>query len=228
MLVRARALVDQTGSSPALASTVAESARIAAFDARPDDAVALSEEALRLAEEHGLDELRASVLNTLGVVRLMSGELREAISLMEGVVDMAAVRGDRAHPRSHQPLRRIRSRRVPGRGREVRRPRDRVGDEERRQDATPLAGVGTATHTALRRGRLGRGARPDGRAPPDNRRPRWPLPRARRPHGARQHPRRHGRGRRRVGGHRLRAPHARGPVGCADDGAEPTWSARTR
>jgi tetratricopeptide (TPR) repeat protein len=93
MLVRARALVGQTRSSPALAATVAESARLAAFDGRVDDAVALSEEALGLVEELGLEELRASVLNTLGVVRLMNGDLREAISLKMGVVEMAAVRG---------------------------------------------------------------------------------------------------------------------------------------
>jgi ATP/maltotriose-dependent transcriptional regulator MalT len=92
MLARARSLLDESRPSRALAATVAESARIATFDGRLDDAVALSEEALRIAGALGLDELRASVLNTLAVVHLIRGELRQAVALMTSVVD-GAVRG---------------------------------------------------------------------------------------------------------------------------------------
>jgi class 3 adenylate cyclase len=62
-------------ASKALAAVLAEQARLEVFAAGDADAAEISAEALRLAEQLGLDELRASVLTTMGVARTFAGDL---------------------------------------------------------------------------------------------------------------------------------------------------------
>jgi tetratricopeptide (TPR) repeat protein len=89
-LARARGLLDGLPPSHSLAEVLAETARLAAFANRRQEAVEASAAALQLAEGLGLDELRASVLNTLGVLRLTEGEVEEARSLAQQAVAIAS------------------------------------------------------------------------------------------------------------------------------------------
>ncbi len=65
-----------TGRPPskALAAVLAEQARLEVFAAGGADTAEISAEALRLAEDLGLDELRASVLTTMGVAASFAGD----------------------------------------------------------------------------------------------------------------------------------------------------------
>jgi Flp pilus assembly protein TadD len=87
MLERARELLEGSGASRALAATLAEAGRIAVFDNREDEAVEFCAAALRLTDELGLDDLGVTVTNTLGVVRIVQGRLRDAEALYRSVVE---------------------------------------------------------------------------------------------------------------------------------------------
>jgi class 3 adenylate cyclase/tetratricopeptide (TPR) repeat protein len=87
MLARALAALEGSPPSRALAAALAESARIAVFGARLEEAGTLADGALRITRELGLSELEATVLNTLGVARLMEGRVREAAAIYHDVVD---------------------------------------------------------------------------------------------------------------------------------------------
>jgi class 3 adenylate cyclase/tetratricopeptide (TPR) repeat protein len=87
MLSRALASLEGAPPSPALAAALAESARIAVFGARLDEASALTDDALRITQHLGLVELEATALNTLGVARLMEGRVRDAAAIYHDVVD---------------------------------------------------------------------------------------------------------------------------------------------
>jgi class 3 adenylate cyclase len=78
LLGRARSLLVGRPPSRALAEALAESARLAAFGGRLTEAEETSMRALELAKEFELDELEANVLNTLGVVSMVSGALRQS------------------------------------------------------------------------------------------------------------------------------------------------------
>jgi class 3 adenylate cyclase len=89
-LARARGLLDGLPASDSLAEVLAETARLAVFANRRQEAAEASAAALELAKELGLAELRASVLNTLGVLRLTEGEIEEARSLAQQAVAIAS------------------------------------------------------------------------------------------------------------------------------------------
>src|SRR5436190_6983964 len=89
-LVTARALLDGRPPSRALAAVRAETARIDIFAGRRAEAAAASAEALRLAEELGLDELRMNVLSTLGVAHFIDGEIEEAKHPFRRAVEIGA------------------------------------------------------------------------------------------------------------------------------------------
>jgi class 3 adenylate cyclase/tetratricopeptide (TPR) repeat protein len=66
LITRAKRLLDGLPDTPALAAVLAESARLATFAGRLEDAERDADGAAELAERFGLDELRASVLVTRG------------------------------------------------------------------------------------------------------------------------------------------------------------------
>ncbi|HZC29816.1 MAG TPA: hypothetical protein VE269_08755, partial [Gaiellaceae bacterium] len=61
-LEQAKALTEDVGPSPVRASVLAESARYDMLAEHQERAIATGEEALRMAGELGLDELRAQLL----------------------------------------------------------------------------------------------------------------------------------------------------------------------
>jgi tetratricopeptide (TPR) repeat protein len=85
-LARARGLLDGLPPSHSLVEVLAETARLAAFADRRGEAAEACAAALQLAEELGLDELRASVLNTFGVLRFVEGDLEAASSFAQQAV----------------------------------------------------------------------------------------------------------------------------------------------
>jgi class 3 adenylate cyclase len=76
--------------SKALAAVLAEQLRLEVFAAGSEASLEMSGEALRLAEELGLDELRASVLTTLGVANTFKGELDASDDLYNQVAAIEA------------------------------------------------------------------------------------------------------------------------------------------
>jgi hypothetical protein len=86
-LARSQELVEGHSLSPAVARVRAQSARYAMLDDVDDEAIRLGREALDMAEQLGLDELRANVLTTIGTVlsnrELGAGDemLREATAI---------------------------------------------------------------------------------------------------------------------------------------------------
>jgi class 3 adenylate cyclase/tetratricopeptide (TPR) repeat protein len=89
-LRRVRGLLAGRPPSRAQAEALAEEARLLAFADRREEAERVAAAALELAETLGLEELRASVLNTLGVVRLADGDIVEARALATRAVDVAS------------------------------------------------------------------------------------------------------------------------------------------
>jgi class 3 adenylate cyclase/tetratricopeptide (TPR) repeat protein len=89
-LARANDLLAGRPASRAQVEALAEHARLLSFADRPDEAKTAAAVALELAETLGLDELRASVLNTLAVIRMSEGEIEEARSLIHRAVDVAS------------------------------------------------------------------------------------------------------------------------------------------
>jgi tetratricopeptide (TPR) repeat protein len=86
-LVRAQELVREHEVSAAVARVRAQTARYAMLDDEHDQAIRLGREALDMAEQLGLDELRANVLSTIGTAmsnaELGAGDdlVRQAIAL---------------------------------------------------------------------------------------------------------------------------------------------------
>jgi class 3 adenylate cyclase/tetratricopeptide (TPR) repeat protein len=88
MIVRGETLLSDRDRSPARAGLLAERARLLALRQDPEgNAVAAA--ALEAAEALGLDELRASVLNTLATLRLYEGRFEETEALFERAIDAA-------------------------------------------------------------------------------------------------------------------------------------------
>ncbi len=89
-LERARGLVDDRGPSPAKAFVLQELARFLMMANELDRSIELGTESLLLAEELGLDSARARNLNTLGVTRVVMGDLSGLRDLEEAVAIAAA------------------------------------------------------------------------------------------------------------------------------------------
>ncbi|HEX6788509.1 MAG TPA: adenylate/guanylate cyclase domain-containing protein [Gaiellaceae bacterium] len=87
-----RALTEGWGhaASAGRAALLAEQARFAAFVGRLDEADAAAADALAVAERLALDELRATVLNTRGVIALQRGDLRRARAEIESALAVDA------------------------------------------------------------------------------------------------------------------------------------------
>src|SRR5919201_3151474 len=84
-LETARSLVDGCPPSRARASVLSEGSRYAMLADENDRAIELGEEALRLAKELGLDDLRASALNNVGCARARTGDTRGFAELEESI-----------------------------------------------------------------------------------------------------------------------------------------------
>jgi class 3 adenylate cyclase len=84
-LETARSLVAGRPPSRAQAYALNEGARYAMLADENDRAIELGEEALRLAEELGLDDLRASALNNVGCARARTGDARDFVELKESI-----------------------------------------------------------------------------------------------------------------------------------------------
>jgi class 3 adenylate cyclase/tetratricopeptide (TPR) repeat protein len=93
---RAMSLVEGRQPSEGMVALLAEKARLEVFGGRAGDAEQTSTRALELAEALGLDELRANVLNTLGVLALTNGELRRARAFIEQAISVTASSSERA------------------------------------------------------------------------------------------------------------------------------------
>jgi class 3 adenylate cyclase len=89
LLARARAQLEGLPPSPALAAILAESARVAVFAARFEDAERDLADALELATRFGLDELRAGVMATRGVLEVHAGDLERGRETFESAVSIA-------------------------------------------------------------------------------------------------------------------------------------------
>jgi len=83
----ARLLADRPASR-AKASVLAGLARFHMTSDRADEAIAIGSEALVMAEELGLDELRASALDTLGICRVMTGD-RDGVADIQRAIDLS-------------------------------------------------------------------------------------------------------------------------------------------
>ena len=71
---RATKLVEEAPKSPGKADVLTDLARFAMVDDEDAKAFAIGREALSMAEEFGLETVRARILNTLGVVRVRLGD----------------------------------------------------------------------------------------------------------------------------------------------------------
>ena len=71
----AAVLVDDTPTSPVKAYVVANFARYLSLVGRPEDAMPVARDALAMADELGLGEIRANALNTLGMARVAIGDV---------------------------------------------------------------------------------------------------------------------------------------------------------
>jgi class 3 adenylate cyclase/tetratricopeptide (TPR) repeat protein len=89
-VVASRAMLDGRPPSKALAAVLAEQARIAVFAQRAQEGREASDEALRLSVHFGLDDLRASVLNTMAVARTFDGDLEGSDELHAEVIALEA------------------------------------------------------------------------------------------------------------------------------------------
>ncbi len=95
ILTRAAASLEGSTPAPGLAAVLAEKARVDAFAGRMDDAKRASTHALELANLLELEELKANVLNTLGVISMMQGDLRQARVSIEEAASLAASSSER-------------------------------------------------------------------------------------------------------------------------------------
>ena len=88
-LDEARSLVEGRSASRAQAAVVNEVARYEGLAGRPETAVELAQEALTLADELGLDDLRIRALNTLAIAHGLTGD-PAGLSELERVIALAS------------------------------------------------------------------------------------------------------------------------------------------
>jgi class 3 adenylate cyclase/tetratricopeptide (TPR) repeat protein len=85
----ARALVEQRPASPSKAWVVAHVSRFLMLAARHQESIDLGREAIEMAEALGLDDLRSTALNNIGVSRSAMGD-REGLRELQASIDLAA------------------------------------------------------------------------------------------------------------------------------------------
>ena len=88
-LEQARTLVDPLPSSPAKAYTIGTASRFRMLASDDAEAIRLGSEALAMAEELGLDELRAAALNNLGSSRAATGDAKRGLAEMAQAITVA-------------------------------------------------------------------------------------------------------------------------------------------
>jgi class 3 adenylate cyclase/tetratricopeptide (TPR) repeat protein len=101
-VTRALELAGPTASA-ARAEALSEAGRVAIFEGHHETASAYCDEALSIAEALGLDELRATTLNTRGVVEITSGRLRDSLATYRSVID-AGLSGSAEQTRAYMNL----------------------------------------------------------------------------------------------------------------------------
>jgi class 3 adenylate cyclase/tetratricopeptide (TPR) repeat protein len=89
-LESALALVEGLPASPAKASALGQAARVRMLASDYDEAVRLGAEALAMAEDLGLEELRASALSDIGGALASSGKTEEGFARQARAADVAA------------------------------------------------------------------------------------------------------------------------------------------
>jgi tetratricopeptide (TPR) repeat protein len=87
---RAAVLIEDAPRSRVKADVLTDMARFAMLDDQDAKAFELGREALLMAEEFGLDGVRARILNTLGVVRVRLGD-REGVADIEQSIETTAI-----------------------------------------------------------------------------------------------------------------------------------------
>jgi class 3 adenylate cyclase/tetratricopeptide (TPR) repeat protein len=90
-LERAAALIEGAGASRSKAFVLSELARFSMLGDEDAKAVVLGREALALADELGLDEIRAPTLNALGVARIKLGDIA-GLQAIERAIEITADR----------------------------------------------------------------------------------------------------------------------------------------
>jgi tetratricopeptide (TPR) repeat protein len=88
-IARGKALLATAPPSRALAALLAEEARLAVLGNRYEEGQSVAAAALELATQLGLDEQRASVLNTLATQKFIDGELAASDQLLEEIFEIA-------------------------------------------------------------------------------------------------------------------------------------------
>jgi tetratricopeptide (TPR) repeat protein len=95
-LERARALVDESAASPAKAYVLSQIARYRALAGDGEEATRIGQQALRMAEAVGLDELRAHALNNVGIGKMQLGDTSGIADLERSVEISLAARSPEA------------------------------------------------------------------------------------------------------------------------------------
>jgi class 3 adenylate cyclase len=85
-LTRAASLVEESGPSASKAFVLSQLARYHMLAGRSEQAIAFGGEALEMSEELGLEQIRASVLSSVGVSRIFSGDVGGIADLERGIV----------------------------------------------------------------------------------------------------------------------------------------------
>jgi tetratricopeptide (TPR) repeat protein len=98
-LTRAVELLEHSSPSPSKARVLSEVSRYHMLASRHDDAIRIGGEALMMAEQFGLDEVRAHALNNIGAARVNMGDdhglrdLQRSIEIATAAHSMEAFRG---------------------------------------------------------------------------------------------------------------------------------------
>ena len=88
-LARAEELVHDHAASPAKARVLSQVARYRAIAGESEPAITAGQEALAIAEQLGLDELRAQALNNIAIARMNAGDITRSISELEQSIEIA-------------------------------------------------------------------------------------------------------------------------------------------
>ena len=98
-LERATALLRDVPSTRAKVYVLSTRARFLVAPGKPEDAIAVGREALAMAEELGLDDLRAQALDNVGVARLARGDNGAREDFERSLAVSEAIRSPESHAR---------------------------------------------------------------------------------------------------------------------------------
>ena len=103
-LERAQELVHDRGASPAAARVLAQTARYAMLADEKEEAIRVGGQALRMAEELGLDELVPSALMSIGIARARMGDVEAGTADLERAVEVAVAANNPDAARAYNNL----------------------------------------------------------------------------------------------------------------------------